>query len=119
MAPGSKPPRPGLSARLNGRGKLEAHSNGAIVACLEEYTVNLGAFSAAAWDAAQELATGLPLGSLGPGGGSTAKELDVLVRRLAGHGLLEYRAGHPRGRRWGSARYRAAAFQLLAADTAA
>ena len=34
--------------------------------------------------------------SLGPGGGSAAKELDVLVRRLAGHGLLEYRAGHPR-----------------------
>lgn len=96
MASGSEPPPPGLSARLNGRGKLEAHSNGAIVACFEDYTINLGAFSASAWDAARELATGLPLSSLRPEGGSTAKELDVLVRRLAGNGLLEYRAGHPR-----------------------
>jgi len=83
-----------LSARLSGRVRLEAHGNGAIVAIIDGYAVELGAFSQAAWGAVRELATGLPLASLAPEGGSTAKEVDVLVRRLAGLGLLEYRAGY-------------------------
>jgi SagB-type dehydrogenase family enzyme len=92
--PGGKSRRLSLSAWLSGRAKLEAHGSGAIVAFIDDYTVELGTFSQAAWSAVRELATGLPLASLAPEGGSTAKEVDVLVRRLGGLGLLEYHAGY-------------------------
>jgi SagB-type dehydrogenase family enzyme len=51
----------------------------------------LGTFSAAAADRAQELRNGLPLASFASGGRNIDEEIDLLVRRLAGHGLLEYR----------------------------
>ena len=42
---------------------------------------------------------GLPLASFASGGRSIDKEIDLLVRRLAGHGLLEYRLGRSPKRR--------------------
>ena len=36
---------------------------------------------------------GLPLGSFEPGGRDVDEEIQLLVRRLASHGLLEYRLG--------------------------
>ena len=78
----------------------------------------LGTFGAAAAACAQELRTGLPLSSLAPGSGNLDKEIDLLLRRLAGHGLLEYRVGATAAER-GSDRHRAAGSRLLAANAAA
>jgi SagB-type dehydrogenase family enzyme len=78
-----------LSARLGGRVTLEAQSDGKILASFGGYSLGLGTFSADAADRAQDLRTGLPLASFASGR-SIDKELDLLVRRLARHGLLEY-----------------------------
>ena len=94
-APGTKRGRratpPTVSARLVSRVTLEAHASGKIIACFDGYSVGLGRFSAAAADRAQELRIGLPLASFASGGRNINEEIDLLVRRLARHGLLEYR----------------------------
>jgi SagB-type dehydrogenase family enzyme len=56
----------------------------------------LGKFSAGAADRAQDLRMGLPLGSFASGGRRIDKEIHLLVRRLARHGLLEYRLARRR-----------------------
>ncbi|MGH6813138.1 MAG: SagB/ThcOx family dehydrogenase [Methylocella sp.] len=88
---------PTISARLGGRVTLEAHANGEIVACFDGYSLGLGTFSAGAADRAQELRIGLPLSSFASGSRNIDKEINQLVRRLAGHGLLEYRVGRSNG----------------------
>jgi len=91
---GRRAPPPTVSARLARRVTLEAHASGNIIACFEGNSLDLGAFSTAAADRAQELRIGLPLASFASGRRTTDKEVDLLVRRLAGHGLLQYRLGH-------------------------
>jgi SagB-type dehydrogenase family enzyme len=84
-----------ISARLNSHFTLEAQADGSVAACMESYSVGLGKFSAAAIDRARDLcSTGLALDSFSPKGNKVAKEVDLLVRRLAERGLLEYRLGH-------------------------
>jgi SagB-type dehydrogenase family enzyme len=91
-APGiKKRRRPAISARLNRHVTLEARADGKIAACFNGYSVSLGTLSADAADRAQDLRQGLPLASLASGKRSSDKEIDLLVRRLARHGLLEYR----------------------------
>ena len=85
-----------VSARLGGQVTLEAHANGEIVACFDGYSVGLGTFSAGAADRAQDLRMGLPLASFASTRRNIDKEIDLLVRRLASHGLLEYRLGRSR-----------------------
>jgi SagB-type dehydrogenase family enzyme len=85
-----------LSARLGGHVTLEAHPDGNIAACFHGYSIGLGKFSAGAADRAQDLRTGLPLGSFASDGPNIGKEIDRLVRQLARHGLLEYRLGRAR-----------------------
>ncbi len=98
-APGTKSqrkvPPPGISARLRSGVEFEAHSHGTIVARAGGDWISLGTFAAAVADRAEELRAGLPLSSLASGSQSIGKEIDLLVRRLAGQGLLEYRIGHP------------------------
>ena len=53
--------------------------------------MDLGTFSAGVADRAQDLRNGLPLASFASGGRNIDKEIHLLVRRLARHGLLEYR----------------------------
>jgi SagB-type dehydrogenase family enzyme len=53
----------------------------------------MGAFSAAAANRAKTLHAGLPLGAFAPRASNTDKEIAILVRRLARHGLLEFRLG--------------------------
>jgi SagB-type dehydrogenase family enzyme len=84
---------PAISARLNGHFTLEAQADGSIAARFDDYSVALGTFSAAAGIRAQALRTGLPLKSFSSLGKPVDKELDLLVRRLARRGLLEYRFG--------------------------
>jgi SagB-type dehydrogenase family enzyme len=85
-----------FSARLGGHITLEVHSNGEIVACFDSHSVGLGKFSAGAADRAKELRIGLPLSSFASDGKDIDKEIHLLVRRLARHGLLEYRLGRSR-----------------------
>jgi SagB-type dehydrogenase family enzyme len=84
------------SARLRQRIRLEAQANGDIIACFDGYSVGLGTFSAAAADRAKELRIGLPLSSILSVRRNIDKEMGLLVRRLARHGLLEYRLGRSR-----------------------
>jgi SagB-type dehydrogenase family enzyme len=92
----ANPKQPTVSARLASRVTLEAQASGKIFACFDGYSVGLGAFSVAAADRAQDLRVGLPLASFASGRRAIDKEIDVLVRRLARHGLLEYRVGGSR-----------------------
>jgi SagB-type dehydrogenase family enzyme len=85
-----------VSARLRGHVRLDAQANGEIVAGFDGYSISLGAFSANAADRARELHTGLPLRSFANDSRNIDKEIGLLVRRLAGHGLLEYRLGRSR-----------------------
>jgi SagB-type dehydrogenase family enzyme len=85
-----------LSARLAPHVTLEARADGNVVACFGGHSVSLGKFSADAADRAQALPGGLPLRSLASGTRSSDEEVRRLVRRLAGHGLLEYRLGPSR-----------------------
>lgn len=86
--------QPAISARLSGRVTLETRTNGNIVACFDRHSVNLGTFSAAVADRAQKLHTGLPLASFASSGRNSDREIDLLVRRLAQQGLIEYRLPH-------------------------
>jgi SagB-type dehydrogenase family enzyme len=78
-----------ICARLAGHITLEMRAN-KMVACINGYSVGLGTFSTSAADRAQKLRAGLPLASFASGR-SIDKEIDLLVRRLARHGLIEYR----------------------------
>ncbi|WP_354230555.1 SagB family peptide dehydrogenase [Bradyrhizobium sp. F1.4.3] len=70
-------------------------ADGSIAAVSGDYSVSLGQFSAAAIERAGHLATGLPLASLA-GKSVLARQVHVLVQRLARHGLLDYRLFSPR-----------------------
>jgi SagB-type dehydrogenase family enzyme len=79
-----------LSARLVGHVTLETRADGNIAACFGGQSVGLGKFSADAAIRARDLRTGLPLSAFASGRRNIDKEIDLLARRLAGHGLLEY-----------------------------
>ena len=96
MRSGRRAAPPTISARLSGHVTLEAHANGEIAACFDGYSVGLGTFSAGAAERAQDLRVGLPLASFASGGREIDKEIRLLVRRLARHGLLEYRVARSR-----------------------
>jgi SagB-type dehydrogenase family enzyme len=100
-APGTKRGRRAaaatLSARLGGHVALEAGSDGNVLARFHGYSVDLGKFSAGAAKRAQQLRTGLPLRSFVSDDRTIDEEIHLLVRRLAGRGLLEYRLGRLRG----------------------
>jgi SagB-type dehydrogenase family enzyme len=83
-------------ARLSAHAALEARGDGHIFARLDGYALDLGAFSAAAAERAQELRIGLPLASFAAGRRAIDQDIDRLVRRLARHGLLEYPVGRSR-----------------------
>jgi SagB-type dehydrogenase family enzyme len=95
--PGKKTGRriapPAISARLSAHVTLEAHPDGNVFACFDGHSDGLGKFSASAVKRAQELRTGLPLGAFASEARAVEKEIDLLVRRLARRGLLEYRLG--------------------------
>ena len=77
--------------------ELETRADGNISAHFNGHKVELGKFSADASDRARQLRTGLPLRSFVSGRNAVDKEIDVLARRLARRGLLEYRLGRENG----------------------
>ena len=72
---------------------LQAQASGEIAACFDDVAVGLGKFRAKAADRAQDLRTGLPLSAFASGSRDIDKEILLLVRRLAGRGLVEYHLG--------------------------
>jgi SagB-type dehydrogenase family enzyme len=80
-----------LAAQLLDHVKLEVRARGEIIASFADVSVSLGKFSAAAADRAHGLRKGLPLISFASHNRNVDKEIYLLVRLLAGHGLLEYR----------------------------
>jgi len=84
-----------LAARLSAHVALEPAADGNILAWFNGYSVGLGKFSTATAERAQRLREGLPLASFSPARSAVEKEIDLLVRRLARSGLLEYRFGPP------------------------
>src|SRR5262249_36862146 len=80
-----------LSARLSTHVTLEASATGQVVASFDGYMISLGAFSVGLADRLQDLRTGLPLASFVSSKRNIDKEINLLVRRLAKRGLLEYR----------------------------
>jgi SagB-type dehydrogenase family enzyme len=94
--PGRKQPRQRslpatLSVRLSGHIAVEAQADGSLAATFDGYPVSLGKYSAGALERAQRLRTGLPLKGFASPGNAVAEEVDLLVRRLARRGLVEYR----------------------------
>ena len=96
-APAKKPPRraapPVISAVASAHITLNTQPDGSVFASFDGYSVELGKYSGAAALRAQALRTGLPLKSFAAGRTQVDKEIDLLVRRLARSGLLEYRLG--------------------------
>ncbi|MCC6780794.1 MAG: SagB family peptide dehydrogenase [Hyphomicrobiales bacterium] len=64
-------------------------ADGHVVARIDDHRIGLGHVSPAAADRASTLAAGLPLDAFASGHGID-QEIELLVRRLAGHGLVEY-----------------------------
>src|SRR5207244_12764891 len=93
---GKRSAPPTISARLSGHITLDTHPDGRIAARFEGQSVGLGTFGAGAVQRASELRTGLPLGSFSADGSTSDKDVDLLVRRLARSGLLEYCLGSSR-----------------------
>jgi SagB-type dehydrogenase family enzyme len=88
---------PTVCARLAGHVTLAARPDGAIEACFEGGSVGLGTFGAGVAERAPALRSGLPLAALAAGRRAIDKDIHRLVRRLAGHGFLEYGVGSPGG----------------------
>jgi SagB-type dehydrogenase family enzyme len=93
---GRRTAAPGISARLISYITLDTQADGSIAARFDGYAVGLGKLSAGAMDRAKDLRMGLPLNSFASDGSPIDQEIDLLVRRLARRGLLEYRLGGPR-----------------------
>lgn len=87
---------PILSAHVTERITLEAQADGNVVAHFEDYAQSLGKFAPVISKRVAELRTGLPLASIA-NSRAADKEINLLVRRLARSGLLEYRFGPGRG----------------------
>ena len=78
-----------LAARLNPQVSLQLQSGGALAACFNDYSIELGTFSARAIDAAEALYDGLPL-SFFAKADALAREVHQLAKRLAMFGLMEF-----------------------------
>jgi SagB-type dehydrogenase family enzyme len=83
-------------ARLTSHVAFEAQADGSLAVSFDGYAIPIGRFGAAAIERAKVLRTGLALDALSSDGHSVEKEIDLLVRRLARSGLLEYRLAQPR-----------------------
>jgi SagB-type dehydrogenase family enzyme len=69
---------------------LDVRDDGSIAAVFDDYPIEVGRYSAKAAERARDLGEGLPLASFAKDR-AVDKEIDLLVRRLARSGLLEYR----------------------------
>jgi len=87
---------PALSVRLVGHVALDVQPSGDVIARFADFSIGLGRVSATAADRVRQLRSGLPLDSFASRR-PTDRDIDLLVRRLAARGLVEYGLGRPRG----------------------
>ncbi|MFL6818205.1 MAG: SagB family peptide dehydrogenase [Bradyrhizobium sp.] len=87
-----------ISARLAAHIALEAGADGTILAHFDSHSVALGKFSAGVAERLDDLRSGLSPALLEPSRETPEQGLELLVRRLAEHGLLEYRLGSGEGK---------------------
>jgi SagB-type dehydrogenase family enzyme len=78
-----------LSARLNPQVSLLAQPGGGLAACFNDYSIELGTFSAPAIAQAEAVYDGLPL-SFFAKADALSRELHQLTKRLAMFGLMEF-----------------------------
>jgi SagB-type dehydrogenase family enzyme len=95
--PGRKAAAPALLARVNDQVTLEVYANGKVGAYVDGYAIELGSISPNAVKRAQGFTEGLPVASFSPARKPADKEIELLGRRLARSGFLEYRLAPPRG----------------------
>jgi SagB-type dehydrogenase family enzyme len=86
-----------LSARLPDHVALKAQPNGEVAAHFYGHSVALGKFSLATAHRIEGLRAGLPLRDFASSKRRADQELAALVRRLTGHGLMEFRLGRSLG----------------------
>ena len=87
-----------LTAHVSEHVAIEAQADGNVLARFEGYAQGLGTFAPAIAKRVAELRVGLPLTSIASGRAAD-KGVNLLVRRMARSGLLEYRLGPARGGR--------------------
>ena len=83
---------PILAAYVNERIALDVQADGSVVVRFEDYAQSFGKLTPASSKRIGEFRTGLSLGSI-QSNRAADKEIDLLARRLARSGLLEYRLG--------------------------
>src|SRR5579871_2523536 len=97
---GKKPKAPessGLVAQVNSQVALEIYDNGKAGVYVDGYAVELGQISPDAVARAKALSKGLPVASFSPAKTRSDQDIELLARRLARSGLMEYRLASPRG----------------------
>jgi SagB-type dehydrogenase family enzyme len=94
---GRKAAAPALLARLNDQVMLEVYANGKVGAYVDGYAIELGNISPGSVKRAQGFVEGLPVASFSPARKPADREIELLARRLARSGFLEYRLVPPRG----------------------
>lgn len=87
---GRKRAAPTLHARVNDQIALEVSPDGKVGVHVDGYAIELGTISPAAVPRAEGLAAGLPVASFSPPRKPADRELELIARRLARSGLLEY-----------------------------
>src|ERR1700760_2921558 len=95
--PAPKAAAPALVARVNDQVLLEVYESGKVGAYVDGYAIELGHISQGSVKRAQDFIEGLPVASFSPARKPADKEIELLGRRLARHGFLEYRLMPPRG----------------------
>jgi SagB-type dehydrogenase family enzyme len=88
----------GLVAHVNSQVALEVYENGKVGVYVDGYAVELGQISPDTVKRAQSLCQGLPIASFSPAKTKSDQDIELLARRLARSGLLEYRLTSPTGK---------------------
>jgi SagB-type dehydrogenase family enzyme len=98
---GQKPVRklasPALLARVNEQVTLEVYANGKVGAYVDGYAIELGNVSPGSVTRAKGFGEGLAVASFSPARKPVDREIELLARRLARSGFLEYQLVPPRG----------------------
>src|SRR5215469_12930649 len=98
---GQKPLRkaasPALLARVNDQVTLEVYANGKVGAYVDGYAIELGKIGPGSVTRAKGFGEGLEVASFSPPRKPADREIELLARRLARSGFLEYQLVLPRG----------------------
>jgi SagB-type dehydrogenase family enzyme len=97
LKPARKTAAPVLLARVNDQVTLEVYANGKVGAYVDGYAIELGSISPGSVTRAKGFGEGLAVASFSPTRKPADKEIELLARRLARSGFLEYQFVPSRG----------------------